>query len=700
MSVVTMPARVERSFASAERREGGVSSSGVAAVVGRVRLLVTRRLQWLEHLSTIRRSEATPVALFDDGDDPEAERAFYAREPALAQLNQELGRLERDVRADRQSPIADACETFGLSEAERDVLHVCLACALEPSLLSACGYLNKNLAQSQVSEALVARLCGHAPPLIGAARPLLRWRLVHVQGSSPAQPIPPLLDRTAGLFIDPYLLDYACGHAGAEPALIGMTSLVRAHEPLEGWPVQELCERIERAWQAGASVRVVIVGPPGSGRRTLAACVAAALGQRVISVDVAAVPEARWTEVSLHALRQSLLLGNSLVWCGAHKDQREPPATGTALQFVTGDVDLELTPVSDMVDEWITMPKPNLEQRRALWRKLSPSLGALGPQEIDQLAERYRLQVGDIAAIGRRGIGRLDEAREECRKATRHRLGELGQLLGCPFARDDLMLPARLGKLVDEFLFEAHERIRFWEDARAVRLFPRGRALVALMTGLPGTGKTMAAQVIAAELGLDLFRIDLATSVSKYIGETAKNLRRIFARASEMNAVLLFDEADALFSKRTDVQDAHDRYANTDTNYLLQLIEDFDGIAVLASNKRHNMDAAFVRRIRYVLDFPSPEPAERLMIWRRLTGELAGPEREQALLALLGKVAEHVELSGAQIKLALLAAVFAARQGGQPLHLRHIYVGIDRELSKVGRALSPKDRERIERHDG
>jgi SpoVK/Ycf46/Vps4 family AAA+-type ATPase len=259
------------------------------------------------------------------------------------------------------------------------------------------------------------------------------------------------------------------------------------------------------------------------------------------------------------------------------------------------------------------------------------------------------------------------------------------------------MLPTALHRVLDHFLFEAKERVRFWENPSASRLFPRGRALVAMMTGPPGTGKTMAAQVIASELGLDLFRIDLASSLSKYIGETAKNLARIFARAAEMNAVLLFDEADALFSKRTDVQDAHDRYANTDTNYLLQLIEDFDGIALLASNRKSNIDSAFVRRIRYVMDFQNPEAGERLQIWRRLTNELVGADREAELGPLLRRIAEQVELTGAQIKLALLGAVFGARQARQPLSLGHLYLGIEREMTKAGRDLGPKARERIER---
>jgi SpoVK/Ycf46/Vps4 family AAA+-type ATPase len=246
-------------------------------------------------------------------------------------------------------------------------------------------------------------------------------------------------------------------------------------------------------------------------------------------------------------------------------------------------------------------------------------------------------------------------------------------------------------------LFEARERARFWEDGAARRLFPRGTSLVALFSGPSGTGKTMTAQVIAAELELDLFRIDLATCVSKYIGETAKNLREIFQRAEQMNAVLLFDEADALFSKRTEVRDSHDRHANTDTNYLLQLLESFRGIALLSSNKRENMDAAFVRRIRYILEFARPGAQERLRIWRGVVSELAGPAALGGLESLLERLARVLEMSGAQIKLAVLSALFASRHARQPLGVSHLLHGVGRELGKEGRGISPKERERIER---
>jgi SpoVK/Ycf46/Vps4 family AAA+-type ATPase len=294
------------------------------------------------------------------------------------------------------------------------------------------------------------------------------------------------------------------------------------------------------------------------------------------------------------------------------------------------------------------------------------------------------LQVGEIAHVAAQSPESFDDVRRLAREFSRGRLDDLGHLLECPFRRADLQLPERLSRLLDEFLFEARDRIRFWENEQARRLFPRGTGLIALLSGPPGTGKTMAAQVIAAELELDLYRIDLASTVNKYIGETAKNLRRLFARAADMNAVLLFDEADALFSKRTEVRDSHDRYANADTNYLLQLIEDYPGVGLLASNKRQNIDEAFVRRVRYLLFFPRPDAGQRLAIWRQVVRELAGEERELALAAGLEQAAVRVEVTGAQIKNAVLAAMFKARQAGHPLGVEELRHGLERELSNQG----------------
>jgi SpoVK/Ycf46/Vps4 family AAA+-type ATPase len=249
-------------------------------------------------------------------------------------------------------------------------------------------------------------------------------------------------------------------------------------------------------------------------------------------------------------------------------------------------------------------------------------------------------------------------------------------------------VPEWLRGNLQDFIFEAHQRGVLWERPEARRLFPQGRGLIVLFTGPPGTGKTMASQVVAANLGLDLFRIDISTVVSKYVGETSKNLDRILSRAARMNAVLLFDEADALFGKRTDIKDAHDRFANTDTNYLLQGIENYPGIALLASNKKTNIDSGFIRRLRYVLEFPKPDTQQRLEIWSRVVGELAGEERLCALTSELSRLAESVELTGAQIKLAVLSALFMAQHERVALAMAHLLRGLERELMKEGRGIS------------
>jgi hypothetical protein len=540
-----------------------------------------------------------------------------------------------------------------------------------------------------LSEALAARLFGRPLPLLDESGALLRWQLVEIDRAAAGEP--------AAIRIDPHVLAFVCDKSSWDATVARVATEIHPVAPLPDWPVKALAERVERAWSRGSSVRVVVTGPRASGRRAFAACVARVLGQQAIAIDTSAVSDAELGSVHLRTQRQGVLFGQTPVWVVEGAERRAPHVPAVVpLEFVVGEPDFAIGAPAAAVDEHVELPALTVAQRRDLWSRFVPEARAWPKGELDHLAERYRVQVGDVVAIARRGVSTAAEAREQCRKLTRGRLGELGQHVDCPFAREDLLLPADLNRFLDDFLFEAKDRARFWEQPSPRRLFPRGRGLVALMTGPPGTGKTMAAQVIASELGLDLFRIDLASSISKYIGETAKNLRKIFLRAAEMNAVLLFDEADALFTKRTEVRDAHDRYANTDTNYLLQLLENFEGIALLASNRKHNMDPAFVRRIRYVMEFPKPGPEERRRIWEQLTRELLGPDSEAELEPVLGPIANVLELSGAQIKLSLLAAIFAARQARAPLGLEHLYRGLDHELAKEGRNVGPKEKERIQ----
>jgi SpoVK/Ycf46/Vps4 family AAA+-type ATPase len=225
------------------------------------------------------------------------------------------------------------------------------------------------------------------------------------------------------------------------------------------------------------------------------------------------------------------------------------------------------------------------------------------------------------------------------------------------------------------------------EDWGFDRLNHLGSGLVALFAGPSGVGKTMAAQVLARDLGLRLFRVDLAGVVDKYIGETEKRLRSAFAFAERPGVLLLFDEADALFGTRTQARDSHDRYANLEINYLLQRIETFEGVAVLATNRKSELDPAFRRRLRRIIDFLPPGPVERLTLWKLCLPDLT-PSQERLCEGIDHELlADKLSLNGADIKAAALGAAFLARAEGTPIRMAHVLAATQREMAKHGQAL-------------
>src|SRR5690606_7782075 len=563
------------------------------------------------------------AAAFDGRDTPDAEAAWYAHAAAAQPLNQELDQIERALAGDAGARLRELQRMFRLSEPELDLLETCLALALDPGLGRLFGHLQQDPERGYVTVPLVARLLGHGRRLLcEAGCPLLGWGLVTAGDASPCQPLP--------FSVDPIVIAWLSGELRMDPQLMGISQVVEPREPLPTWPVAATAQAMHRVIERGAAARAVLRGPPACGRRTFAAAVARQFGVATLAIDTGEIVEADWADAFMRAQRLAVLGNMALVWHGTELQRGWPGHVAPApIQFVAADLDQVVAPCAHVIDQTIELPAPSLDDGRPTGRNAIPESAAWPAREMDRLATRYQLGVGDIVAVARRAPASAREAAGMARELTRHRLGELGQLLDCPFTWDDLVLPDRLRQALEDFAFEAHDRVRFWEDAATRRLFPRGTGLVALFGGPPGTGKTMAAQIVAAELEMDLFRIDLASVVSKYIGETAKHLRQIFARAARMNAVLLFDEADALFSKRTDVNDAHDRYANADTSYLLQLLEEYRGIVVLATNKKQNIDPAFIRRVRYVFDFPRPDVAERRRIWRQVIGELCGAETLQ-----------------------------------------------------------------------
>ena len=667
-------------------------------VLLRVRLRARRRAAWLAYLAGSTRAGA-PLALdptlevcLDNRDTLEAEAAWYERSEVMQPLNEELEQVEQALAVgDAGVRLRELCSLFRLSEPEMDLLQTGLALAIDPPLGLAYAYLQQHPARSYATEALAARLFGYGRgSLWHPGDSLAVWGLVSAGEAAPGEPAP--------LAVDALVIAWLQGELRLDPALRGLVQLVEPRQPLDDWPVEAMALMIQRAIERGSAVRVVLVGPPSSGRRTLAAALAARFEMQTLAVDTTGVADTDWPDAFMRAQRLAVMGGTALVWHGSRLDRPWPGHVAPApIQFVACDLDQGVSPCEHVIEHRIDMPTPTLDERRKLWKAHIPESAAWPVHELETLVGRYRLNVGDIVSVARRGPGNAREAAACARELTRHRLGELGRLLDCPFTWDDLVVPERLREALEDLAFEARDRVTFWESPRAQRLFPRGTGLVALFGGPPGTGKTMAAQVIAAALELDLFRIDLATVVSKYIGETAKHLGQIFARAARMNAVLLFDEADALFSKRTEVKDSHDRYANADTSYLLQLLEEYRGIVILATNKKQNIDPAFIRRVRYVFEFPRPDAAERRWIWRQVIGELTDGETRKRLEATIEALAVNVELSGAQIKNAVLASIFVARRSREPLAMAHLLRGMERELSKEGRSVGTRERERLMR---
>ncbi|HEX7177273.1 MAG TPA: ATP-binding protein [Pyrinomonadaceae bacterium] len=656
------------------------------AVLARMRPLAARRLLWLESLAgagaAAEYASLPPrlrVALLDL-DAPEEEARFYRRDARCRELSAQADTCADAIADSPDNAFRHVIEVLGATPPEADLLQVCLAAHLDPSLAQIYGYLEGDVARrSYATEALAARLCGYGrASLWSPAGALARWQVLEADASEPGESPP--------LRVDPYIVQFLQGSMEIDAELLGCASYVEPRTPLPRWPVEELSRRIVETVRRGSPNRIWLVGQRLSGRRTLAACVARRLGSDVVAVDTSRIGEASWSRAQVRIRRHALLHGCAVAWHGAQV-LRAASAGGEMklpLEFAVLEPPGETPAEPGWREERVEMPRLLSHERARLWEQFLPASKLWTEDERRPLAERYLLQVGEIAHVAAQSPESFNDVRRLAREFSRGRLDDLGHLLDCPFRREDLQLPERLGRIIDEFLFEARDRIRFWENEGVRRLFPRGTGLIGLMSGPPGTGKTMAAQVIAAELELDLYRIDLASTVNKYIGETAKNLRRLFARAADMNAVLLFDEADALFSKRTEVRDSHDRYANADTNYLLQLIEDYPGVALLATNKRQNMDEAFVRRVRYLLFFPKPDAAQRLAIWRQVVRELAGEQCEQALAKELAHAAERVEATGAQIKNATLAAMFLARQAGRPLGSEELRRGLERELSNQG----------------
>ncbi|MCL4226015.1 MAG: ATP-binding protein [Myxococcales bacterium] len=437
-----------------------------------------------------------------------------------------------------------------------------------------------------------------------------------------------------------------------------------------------------RALARGARPRLLLHGPAGTGKLLLVRALAAAAGRPVLRVDVGELlraPERLDDRLTRIAREAALRRAITVLRAGATADDTAPPADAARLvelvNRLRGPVVLTchtrpawlVHAVPDLVE--VGVAAPPIRARVALWEQAlgderhlvgADAIGAvaarfaLGGEAIHRAAARVRAQAHLRDPSAPRAD--LPVLTESARLMLQHRLGTVARRVSPGFAWEDLVLPEDTLEVIQEFLGFARHRARLLEEWGFERKLPYGRGVSAILAGPPGTGKTMVAQLVARDLGYDLYVIELSQVVNKYIGETEKNLARVFDEAERSHAVLFFDEADALFAKRTEVKSSNDRYANLEVNYLLQRMESYDGVTLLATNLEHGIDEAFKRRVRFTVQFEMPEPPVRAQLWR----SMFPPETPLARDIDWDRLAQRWEMAGGYIKKAAVRAAARA----------------------------------------
>ncbi len=641
---------------------------------------------------------------------PADEAAAFAQAEAAAALHA-AGLAETARRQGRPTRLAQLVDAFGLETFDLDALLVCLAPTLDLRYERLYGYLQDDVTRKLPSvNLLLDLLCGPGPQRLQMlARfaddaPLLRHRLLEWV-SPPGAGRAALLNQV--LLADEAIVSWLLGHYQPSDELrphvyLSMPQPSDEDRLLAGAAWSELAAAL------GGEPILVLHGPDTAAQGALARCVAARQQRPLLEMHLESVVAAQQTShpAVVLALRDATLLGAVPYltgWDTCLVDGAPPPrllAELTAhhqLTIVAGQAAWQPQGIErDRVLLWVEFPIPLYGQRLALWRHFVDQARPSVALELSDLAGQFALtasQIRDAVATARDLAARRDDSLQEAdlfRAARAHsnpRLSSLARKIVPRYTWSDIILPTDQIAVLHEIVATVRSRPVVLDEWGVGRKLAASAGLSVLFAGPPGTGKTMAAEVIAAELHLDLYKIDLSTVVSKYIGETEKNLERIFGEAQHSNTILFFDEADAIFGKRSEVRDAHDRYANIEVSYLLQRMEAYDGVAILATNLRANLDEAFTRRLQFAVDFPFPEEEHRLRIWRTLFPP-GVPRADDLDLELM---ARRFKLAGGNIRNIIVNAAFLAAAEGQPVTMIHMLHSTRRELQKMGRLVNESD---------
>lgn len=581
---------------------------------------------------------------------------------------------------------------FGLDPLDVELLLVALAPDLDQRFEPLYGYLNDDVSLRRATVGMALQLCGasmasgRGRARLGSAGPLVRAGLLTIEA-----PERPMLTRS--LRVPDRVVAHLLGDDTPDAALSGCeVDPVGVADPV--------ADHLARALQAGATFGY-LVDHRGAGAAATAVAALTASDRSAITLDLSQVPtDADLVALALAAGREARLRDAGLVAgpVDVLVDGRDDgirafaDTQGTVLLYgaagwdPTWSTDVPVVLAAERISD---------EVQADLW---STALGGELADGVDPVATtaQFRLTPGQIrrAATAARQQARASgrpitdaDVQRGARSQNAAGLQRLARRVE-PTARwDDLIVPAEIGGQLRELASRWRHRDQVLEGWAMGRGAARGRGVSALFAGGSGTGKTLASEVIAGELGLDLYLVDLSTVVDKYIGETSKNLERIFDEADRVNGVLLFDEADALFGKRSAVSDAKDRHANVEVAFLLQRMETFDGVAILTTNLAANLDDAFMRRLDAIVDFPSPDEHQRQRLWRaKLQPEL--PQADDVDVELL---ADRFRMSGSEIRNVVVSAAYRAADEERPVTMEDLVRATIREHRKIGRQLSSAD---------
>ena len=624
-------------------------------------------------------------------------------------------------------------QRFDLSPFEQQLLLLCAALELDTHIATLCAKAQDHPQRPYPTFALALSLFDQPDWSVVMAESALRyWRLIDVISSSTT----PLT--VSPLRADMRVVNYLKGVNHLDDRLAELASPLPPHSftdlpPSQQATISEIINGLQRAEQhAGPFPVVQLLGTDTVSQQQIAQVTAAQLGLQLYRLPSEQLPTQVSELTSLARLwrRETLLLPLALYLDGADIDPKSPQAT--ALRYFLGHCQgicfLNIPDQGFSLDRPtlpIEVAKPTPVEQRATWQTL---LGEDSEDIAALLASQFRLNMADIVEIAsiqnskfkiqnsddtiqnskfkiqssesdnQASAAKIQNPKSKipspfpphplwsaCLEKTRPNLDNLAQRIDVKATWDDIVLPEEETALLRQIADQVRRRSRVYDDWGFRRKLNRGLGVNALFAGESGTGKTMAAEVIATDLQLHLYRIDLSAVVSKYIGETEKNLRKLFDAAEDGGAILFFDEADALFGKRSEVKDSHDRYANIEINYLLQRIEAYRGLAILATNLRSSLDKAFLRRLRFIVTFPVPARVERQRLWRQVfPAETPVAELDYPRLARLN-------LTGGNIHTIALNAAFLAAREQSAVGMAHVLMAARGEYRKLERPINEED---------